>query len=286
MEALASSQQHRAEVAAGQRFEFGANWARFLEVVNDERIDTAAASLKNMLGVPTLQGKSFLDAGSGSGLFSLAALRLGASVHSFDFDPQSVACTRELKRRYCDGDASWSVDEASVLDARYLRSLGQFDVVYSWGVLHHTGAMWTAIDNVVGNVNSGGHLYLMLYRDAHLAATWRAVKPTYARSPAPIQWLMRNAFAGFMVAGMLAKHRSIAKVRRSINGYGGTRGMSWYTDLTDWIGGYPFEYAEAEQVVEHLKRKGFTLVKISPLISPKASGWRGTGSYEYVFQRR
>ena len=77
-----------------------------------------------MLGAGTLSGVSFLDIGSGSGLFSLAARRLGARVHSFDYDPQSVACTRELKRRFCAGDAHWTIEMGDVLDADYLESAG------------------------------------------------------------------------------------------------------------------------------------------------------------------
>lgn len=87
---------HASEISRGQRFEFGANWAQFLKVLNDERIAQAEKSLKDMPGMPDLTGKRFLDAGSGSGLFSLVSRRLGANVHSFDYDPQSVACAQEL----------------------------------------------------------------------------------------------------------------------------------------------------------------------------------------------
>ena len=138
---------HAGEVSRGERFEFGKNWSRFLSLLNDERIAAAQNSLKHMLGVEDLRGKSFLDIGSGSGLFSLVARRLGARVHSFDYDPHSVACTKELRRRYFPGDAEWTVEGGSALDADYLKSLGEFDVVYSWGVLHHTGQMWQALDN-------------------------------------------------------------------------------------------------------------------------------------------
>ncbi|MBL8850076.1 MAG: 50S ribosomal protein L11 methyltransferase, partial [Planctomycetaceae bacterium] len=78
-------------------FAFGRNWRRFLSVVDERRIEAAVESLSLRLGRDSLKGVRFLDAGSGSGLFSLAAQRLGATVVSFDVDPQSVACTTEMK---------------------------------------------------------------------------------------------------------------------------------------------------------------------------------------------
>ena len=106
---------HASEVAKGERFTFGDNWSRFLSVLDERRIDEAVVSLKEKLEVDTLVGKTFLDIGSGSGLFSLAARKLGARVHSFDFDPQSVACTTELRRRYFPEDDGWRIEEASAL---------------------------------------------------------------------------------------------------------------------------------------------------------------------------
>ncbi|PYS98859.1 MAG: class I SAM-dependent methyltransferase, partial [Acidobacteria bacterium] len=138
---------HAAEVAGGERFEFGENWSRFLSTLDEAKVERAEESLKAMLEVEDLAGRSFLDIGSGSGLFSLAARRLGARVHSLDYDPNSVACTNELRRRFFPGDAGWVVQEGSALEEEYIRSLGLFDVVYSWGVLHHTGDMWRALAN-------------------------------------------------------------------------------------------------------------------------------------------
>src|SRR5438552_3724974 len=137
-----------AEVEQCKRFEFGKNWARFLAILDEERIIEAEQSLVQMLNLTNLEEKSFLDVGSGSGLFSLAARRLGARVHSFDYDPQSVACTEFLRERHFPVDPDWTVEQGSVLDRCYLRRLGTFDIVYSWGVLHHTGAMWQALRNV------------------------------------------------------------------------------------------------------------------------------------------
>lgn len=144
------------EVVQGNRFEFGKNWTAFLKVLDEDRILTAEKSLQEMLGIESLNGKSFLDIGSGSGLFSLAARRLGATVYSFDYDPQSMACTQELKRRYFADDIHWIVEKKSVLDRKYLASLSQFDIVYSWGVLHHTGDMWQALENAAIRVKGGG----------------------------------------------------------------------------------------------------------------------------------
>src|ERR1035438_9421685 len=134
------------EIAARERFAFGENWQRFLSLLDESRVLQAEDSLRRMLEVSDLRGKTFIDIGCGSGLFSLAARRLGARVQCFDYDPQSVACAQELRRRYFPQDPDWRVEEGSALDTGYLGGLGSFDVVYSWGVLHHTGAMWHGLD--------------------------------------------------------------------------------------------------------------------------------------------
>lgn len=143
----------QAEIQSGDRFEFGANWTRFLKDLNDDKIEQAVESLKNMLRVETLEGKTFLDVGSGSGLFSLAARKLGAKVTSYDFDPECVACTTELKSRYFQDDQDWTILQGSALDEDHVKSLGQFDIAYSWGVIHHTGDMWRGL-NLIDNTSS------------------------------------------------------------------------------------------------------------------------------------
>src|SRR5713226_7583165 len=124
---------HAIEVARGERFEFGANWTAFLDTVDQRRISEAERSVRELVEQSTLAGQSFLDIGCGSGLFSLAARRLGATVHSIDYDPQSVSCTTTLRDRHRANDSGWTVEEGSALDREYLHHLGKFDVVYSWG---------------------------------------------------------------------------------------------------------------------------------------------------------
>lgn len=275
-----ATSSHAEEVRRGQRFEFGKNWRNFLATLSDERIGDAERSLAEMLE-SSLAGKSFLDVGSGSGLFSLAARRLGARVHSFDYDPESVACTEELKRRYFPGDERWTIDEASALDRDYVTRLGQFDVVYSWGVLHQTGDMWSGLANVAEAVAPGGQLFISIYNDQGGASLrWRWLKRFYIRSPRPIQWALVGAVgAYFESAGILAR---LARLENPLARKGKpskkARGMTVWYDLVDWVGGYPFEVARPDEIFDFYRARGFSLLRLRTVGS-------GHGCNEYVFRR-
>ena len=271
--------QHAQEVVSGERFEFGANWSRFLRLLDDRRIASAEQSLKQYLGVETLAGKRMLDAGSGSGLFSLAARRLGARVHSFDFDPSSVACTRELRRRYFPDDENWTVEEASVLDPQYLSSLGRFDIVYSWGVLHHTGKMWDALGNVAPLVAEGGRLFVAIYNDqGKFSRRWLAIKRFYNKTPPALRPLVSGAVCIQQWWRRWAKDLLRLRPFATWREYGKERGMSAWRDIVDWVGGYPFEVAKPEEIFDFYRARGFRLVKL-------ATAGGSFGCNEFVFEK-
>src|SRR5579863_8755332 len=254
---------HSAEIAAGERFEFGSNWAAFLEKLDESRIQAAEASLGEMLGVKDLRGQTFLDIGCGSGLFSLAARRLGAKVTSFDYDPASVACTRRLRNIFFTEDPDWIVDSGSVLDSSYMESLEQYDTVYSWGVLHHTGEMWRALDSASRRVKDNGRLFIAIYNDQGTASRrWLWVKRTYNRMPSllrpPVLWAAFVQLWWRPILSDAVRMRFFATFRE----YSSARGMSVWRDVVDWVGGYPFEVARPEQIFEFYKARGFVLEKM------------------------
>jgi 2-polyprenyl-6-hydroxyphenyl methylase/3-demethylubiquinone-9 3-methyltransferase len=263
-----------------RRFPFGRNWKRFLGVVSEERIAHAVAALDEMVGARYFAGASFLDVGSGSGLSSLAASRLGASrIHSFDFDADSVACTQAIRSRFGPPAISWTVEQGSALDADYLASLGRWDIVYSWGVLHHSGAMWRALDLVTRLVRPDGILFISIYNDqGPVSRGWRAVKRVY-NSGASGRLGVMAAFVPYFVgrglfADIVGRRNPLSRYRE----YHRTRGMSLVHDWTDWLGGYPFEVARPEEILEFCRTRGFVLVRL------KTCGGR-LGCNEFVFRR-
>ncbi len=273
------------EAPRTERFAFGKNWKHFSGLVTDERIQSSVASLRNALRLlpdEDLVERHFLDVGCGSGLSSLAALRLGARVTAFDLDQESVATTRTLIENSSHLSDHYSVEQGSALDPDFLASLGTFDIVYAWGVLHHTGEMWKAVAAVAETVGPSGLLLLALYNDQGGASRrWATIKRAYVRG-GPIRQFCLVSAVGFCFELRAAIVRSLRLQNplafKEWNKRRHERGMSVWHDLKDWVGGYPFEVAKPEQVLDALRPRGFTLEAM------KTCG-AGHGCNEFLFRK-
>jgi len=252
------------------RFEFGRNWRDYLAEISEKDIQTAIHALTAFLGTNSLTGRRFLDIGCGSGVHSLAALRLGASeIVSIDYDPLSVDCTRSLKEKE-DNPASWRIFQWDILSSQPFPERQPFDVVYAWGVLHHTGDMWRAIDQSLLHVNGNGLFYIAIYNKHWTSPFWKLIKRLYCVSPRPLQRLWFLLYASWETMK--------SRIRGGPNPSDRARGMKWYSDLKDWLGGYPYEYAAADEIISAVTSKRFVLLKSVPNT--------GTGCSEFLFQKK
>jgi len=272
--------------AEDQRFAFGRNWESFSSQLDDERIAGARAGVERLLQTTDLSGKTFLDIGCGSGLMSLAAHQMGATVRAFDYDADSVRTAIAVRDRFASAEA-YEVTQGSALDSQFVASLGGFDVVYSWGVLHHTGDMWTACDVVGEAVAPRGQLAIAIYNDQGLPSRmWTRIKKGYVESGPTGQAALVAAVGGYFSA-----RRGLAEAMRVMGVLGRpgaslrqpaqevrARGMDRKHDLVDWVGGYPFEVAKPEQIFDFYRQKGFTLEGLKTCAG-------GLGCNEFLFTR-
>jgi 2-polyprenyl-6-hydroxyphenyl methylase/3-demethylubiquinone-9 3-methyltransferase len=255
-----------------ERFAFGENWRRFSERLQPKDYLRAKKSLQEL--IPNLKGKTFLDVGSGSGLFSIAASALGAQkVLGFDVDAEAVSASTHLIEKISEWDPDVRTD---VIDFKVESILNEdidaqrYDVVYSWGVLHHTGDMYRSFDAIKNSVAEKGTLVISIYNKHFTSPIWKALKYTYVKSPNFVRkilvWVV--LVVKFLAAFVISRQNPLKR----------KRGMHFYTDIVDWVGGYPYEYASVREVVDFFETHGFKLIKLI-----RTKGF--TGCNEFVFEK-
>lgn len=258
-------------------FDFGSNWKAYSRsMLNEDRLNEATTDLIALVGAEALQGATFLDIGCGSGLHSLAAARAGAvRVDGFDVNPNSIECSLENRARFQEelpDEVVPHFELKDVLQDTEIIKLPEYDIVYSWGVLHHTGNMLAAMRNAASRVNpEKGMLVLALYNRHWTSPIWAKIKAFYNACPRLVKMLLNWIFVPIMFVGAAISTRSNPLKKQ--------RGMHFYYDVVDWIGGYPYEYASIEEVKGWVEPWGFELIHTVP-----TQGW--TGCNELVFRKR
>jgi SAM-dependent methyltransferase len=237
-------------------FSFGQNWQSLVADLSPQRIESARADIVDWLGADGVRGKRVLDIGCGSGIHALAMHGLGAAeIVSFDYDPRSVAATRDCHKRVgC--PQNWRVFEGSVLDKPMMENLGSFDIVYSWGVLHHTGKMWEAIDNALDRVTPGGTALIALYAAGPRYTDDLAVKRAYNAGGSLTKRVLEWRFISYFM---------YRRLRAGKNPFGWNektyRGMDVYHDIVDWLGGLPYEVVYVEEFSKFASERGFSTLR-------------------------
>lgn len=251
-------------------FSFGENWLRFSACLDEDRVREAEQSLRRLLRPEELRGAAFFDVGCGSGLFTIAALRLGVGeILAIDSDEECIATARRNMARFASGAAGFSIE---IRHGDILRPEpawhDRFDIVYAWGSLHHTGAMWQAIANALRCCRKNGHVVLALYNQTAFSPLWLRVKRLYHAVPPWARVGMVATLWATRAGGRLLRGRSPLRAGR---------GMSVWYDAVDWLGGLPYEYASPERVAAFATERGFQPTQVIPT--------RRSGCNEFVFRR-
>lgn len=262
-----------------KNFSFGKNWQKYLKTLNYVKVKLAQKSLKTFLG--DINGKIFLDVGSGSGIFSYSIYHMGGKeIVSFDIDPFSVQCNKFLRNQVKNPE-KWKIYQGSILDKKFInkiKSFGDFDIIYAWGVLHHTGHIWEAIKNTVSLLRVNSLLYVAIYNKTKTSGVWLLIKKIYNNSPNIGKLLVENLyFLIYYVISPLIKLKNPLDYKRK---YKNKRGMDIRVDIKDWLGGYPYEYATFEEVIDFINELDPDLELL------KYKKVNGKGNNEFLFKKK
>ena len=271
------------DIKEGKRFRFGNNWKDFVDNnLNEESVKHAISCTKNILDESKidLKDKTVIDIGCGSGLFSLVALELGAKfVTSFDFDPDSVICTKNLLKSRNFDEKNYKCIEGNILDVDFINNLGKYDLVYSWGVLHHTGELYQALKNATLLVENDGLIFISLYQKTIFDPLWKVEKKFFSSSSKNIQLVICKIWIILLKILYTLKGKSFKKI---VSNYFMKRGMNFYNDLYDWLGGYPYEGIDTKDCVKFFSKLGF----INILLKKRSKYYAiSSGCNEYIFSK-
>lgn len=142
------------------------------------------------------QGRTVLDAGCGIGRWTLGLLRLGCRVLSVDASAHALEAVQSGMRELAPDavrEGRLETRQVDLLDLPADLRARRFDLVYSFGVLHHTGDTRRALGQIAPLVSDDGLLFLYLYgsRSVDLTKRMALAALRYGLAPLPFSWKAR-----------------------------------------------------------------------------------------------
>lgn len=252
-------------------FLFGKNWQNFSKfALNEDKVDQGRKAFQELFGDISFKGKKFLDIGFGQGLAIHFAGESGAECMGIDIDSENLKAIKETNRFF--KLELPQVKIQSILEEPFVEEhRQQFDIVHSWGVLHHTGDMERALEHAAQLVKPGGIFVMAIYNRHWSSLAWWWIKKIYNMSPEWMKGLMISVFYPiiYFAKWLVTKKNPKDKLR----------GMDFYYDVIDWVGGFPYEYASLEEITNKIEQKGFICKKTIPANVP-------TGCNEFLFVKK
>lgn len=115
---------------------------------------------------PRFRGQKVLEVGVGAGTDFLQWVRVGALAHGMDLTEEAIQNVEHRLDVY-----GLKAEDLRLGDAENIPYDDDFfDLVYSWGVIHHTPNTPRAFEEIVRVTRPGGHCKIMIYHRRSLGA--------------------------------------------------------------------------------------------------------------------
>ncbi len=223
----------------------------FYDVVWTEYIPEYEASEKHWLlfySPEEVKGKTVLDAGCGTGVFSIIFARNGAAkVTGIDISPGSLGTARGLKEKFGLANAEFQQQDMLHLSFRD----ASFDIVWAWGTVHHTTDPLGAITELIRVLKPGGSLFLAIYKQTSVTWIHEIIRKTMIRTPR-WSWNVLAKAGAFMLTPVVFLFKRRQKSRK---------GEKLSELILDWYFVPIRHYYTPEEIRVFLERKKFRIEK-------------------------
>jgi ubiquinone/menaquinone biosynthesis C-methylase UbiE len=243
---------------------------KFYDVVWTEYIPEYEASEKHweiFYAAEEVQGKSILDAGCGTGIFSIIFANKGADqVTGIDISEGSLHTAQSLKEKFGLKNAEFEKQDMLALPFPD-RS---FDIVWAWGTVHHTTDPFKAIDELIRVLKPSGSILLAIYKRTRLTFIHEIIRKILVRTPRKTWKVLAKILAIFLspVIFLLKKREKSRK------------GEKLEELIIDWYFVPIRHYYKPGEIKNYLEERGFSVEKFLP-----ASG-RFDSTSNFIFKAR